>query len=154
MISKYAFITPDAVLSQLLQVPAGEALLVERAKMSSARYFPKVQQYAEASIQIFAQRVATYDAIQDIADVLGKTIRADVLQTIAKSYSPNLTQAEITKLQTETKTLTQDEKAVLQQFLLLLQAQKKDPTQFRQFVTNIISQSASYGSQLFVLTVK
>lgn len=153
LISKYAFISSDETLSQLLQVPTGKTLLVERAKMSSARFFPKAQQYGEAAIQIFAQRVSTYEAIQDLADVFGKSIRTDVLIPLAKRYTPGMTQADAASIQAATKELTQDEKIVLQQFLALEQQQRKNPAQFRQFVTSVVSQSASNGSQLIILTV-
>jgi hypothetical protein len=40
IVTKYSFIASDEKLSALLNVPRGEKLLIERAKMSAARFFP------------------------------------------------------------------------------------------------------------------
>jgi hypothetical protein len=40
IITKYAFILPDAQLSTALNTTDKEKLLLERAKMSAARFFP------------------------------------------------------------------------------------------------------------------
>lgn len=154
IVTKYAFTATDEQLSTLLKVPVGELLLIERAKMSSARYFPNAQTYATISAELFASRMRTYDAIQDIADIVGKQIRSDKVVPLAKRIALWVKQEEVTEIQALMKEITNDERFVLQQFISLVQAQTQNATQFRQYVNGLIAQSVNNGSQIIVLTVE
>ncbi len=154
IVTKYAFTATDDQLSTLLKIPVGEQLLVERAKMSSARYFPNSQAYAAAAADLFVSRMRTYEAMQDIADIIGKEIRADKIIPIARRLAGGVKQEEYAEVQASMSDLTNDEKFVVQQFVSILQAQTQNPTQFRQYVNSLISQSINNWSQIIVLTVE
>jgi hypothetical protein len=38
--------------------------------MSAARFFPNPEKYINASLQLFANRISTLEAISDIADIM------------------------------------------------------------------------------------
>ncbi len=154
IVTKYAFMIPDEQLSALLNVPVGEKLLIERAKMSSARYFPNAQTYANVTSELFVKRIQTYDAIQDIADILWKDIRLNETITAAKRILAGITQEDTEEVKALLQELSNDEKFVLQQFISLAQAKEKNPTQFRQYVIGLIWQSVNNGSQIIVFTVE
>ncbi len=154
IVTKYAFVISDEQLSALLNVPVGEKLLVERAKMSSARYFPNAQTYATISSELFVKRIQTYDAIQDIADILGKDIRTNETVAVAKRILAGIKQEDTEAVKALIQALSNDEKFVLQQFISLAQAKDQNPTQFRQYVIGLIWQSVNNGSQIIVFTVE
>jgi hypothetical protein len=154
IVTKYAFVASDVQLAPLLQVAPGEQLLLERARMSAARFFANAQIYGNAAASLFVSRLGTYEAIQDLADIVGKEIRSDKVIQAAQSVRSGAAKQDYAAMQVMMKELTNDERFVLQQYLSLVQAQQQNPTQLRQYVTTLISQSVNNGSQLIVLTVE
>lgn len=154
LITKYSYILPDAQLSAGLNITDKEQLLLERAKMSAARFFPNGDAYGNIAIQAFANRMNTYEAIWDISDVIGKPIREDVIVWVAKYVDAWIKQEQYTELQKKIQELTQDERVVLQQYFAFKKSQKENPQQFRQYVISLVSQSINNWSQLIVLTVE
>jgi hypothetical protein len=154
IVTKYAFVASDTQLAPLLQVEAGEKLLLERARMSAARFFTNAQIYGNAAASLFVSRLVTYEAVQDLADIIGKEIRSDKVIKAAQSVRSGIAKQDYAAMQVMMKELTNDERFVLQQYLSLIQAQQQNPAQLRQYVTTLISQSVNNGSQLIVLTVE
>lgn len=154
LITKYAFILPDEQLSIGLGITDKEKLLLERAKMSAARFFPNGDAYGNIALQAFANRMNTYEAIWDISDVIWKPIREDVVIWIAQYVDAWVKPEKYSDLQKKIQELTQDEKIVLQQYFAFKKSQKENPQQFRQYVVSLVSQSINNWSQLIVLTVE
>jgi glutamine synthetase adenylyltransferase len=107
LITKYAFIVPNEQLGTLLGVTDTELLLLERAKMTAARFFPGGDKYGNAALQLFVSRLATMDAIQDLADVFGKEIRFDMLRDLASVVSTTVPPAKYQEVQGKLNELTQ-----------------------------------------------
>ena len=154
LVTKYAFIASDADLSQYLNVPAWDALLVERARMSAARFFPKAQQYANVAAELLSKRVQTLEWIQDIADALGKEIDQEKVVSLAKEIITNKNQSTYNAAIEKIATLTDDEKSTLQYFLSLYQSRTTNPSTYRQYITNLITSSFSAWSQVMAFIVK
>ncbi|MEI7478502.1 MAG: hypothetical protein WCJ81_08810 [bacterium] len=128
-------------------------MILERAKMSAARYFPRAQEYANAAMQLFVQRIRTFDAIGDLADVLGKDIDSAKVTDLAKRIASGASKQDYTRTQQDMLALSNDDRTVLLQYLSLQQAMTQNPTQFRQYVISILSQSINNSSQVIVLTI-
>ncbi len=154
IISKYAFVMPDDKLSAMLNVPVGEQLTIERAKMSAARFFPEANTYGNVTLQYFAERVNTLEYVQDLADILWREVRLDKVLALLKIIVAGPKQEQYQTIQKDITALTNDERIVLQQSLWIKQAQSKDAQQFRQSIISIISQSMNNGSQLIALTIE
>ena len=91
---------------------------------------------------IAEDRVKSGEFVEDLADLMGKEIRADHLKTLVKQAG--IKAADI-------KDLTQDERIVLGQFLTLVQMAQQSPEQFHQQMVNLMNSSIGAGSQLIVL---
>lgn len=154
LITKYAFILSDAQLSQSLWVTDPEKLILERAKMTAARFFPAWDTYWNLTLQIFAARLNTYEGIWDISDILWRPIRYDMVVEVAKFVDKWVQPQEYNILQEKMASLNQDEKVVLQQYFSLKQAQKQNPQQFREFMVWLVQQSINNTSQLIALSVE
>lgn len=153
LVTKYSFIIPDAQLQTVLWVSTWGNMILERAKMSAARYFPRAQEYANAAMQLFVQRIRTFDAIGDLADVLGKDIDSAKVTDLAKRIASGASKQDYTRTQQDMLALSNDDRTVLLQYLSLQQAMTQNPTQFRQYVISILSQSINNSSQVIVLTI-
>jgi hypothetical protein len=153
IVTKYSFIASDEKLSALLNVPRGEKLLIERAKMSAARFFPWAQWYVSAAAQILAERMQTDAWVEDLADIMGKVIDKEAVTWLARRIVAWVKPEQQTEIQEALKKRTNDERLILQQYLSIKQSQSQ-PQQFRQNITSLISQSANNWSQLFVLSVE
>lgn len=154
LITKYAFILPDEQLSAALNVTDKDQLILERAKMSAARFFPNGDAYGNIAIQAFANRMNTYEGVKDISDVIWKPIREDIVVWVARYVDAWVKPEQYPDLQKKIQELTQDEKIVLQQYFAFKKSQKENPQQFRQYVVSLVSQSINNWSQLIVLTVE
>jgi hypothetical protein len=122
--------------------------------MSAARFFANAQIYGNAAASLFVSRLVTYEAVQDLADIIGREIRSDKVIKAAQGVRSGIAKQDYAAMQVMMKELTNDERFILQQYLSLIQAQQQNPTQLRQYVTTLISQSVNNGSQLIVLTVE
>lgn len=156
LVTKYAFIASDEELSSLLKVSAWDELLLERARMSAARFFPKTQEYAEAAASILSTRIQTLQWVQDIADVLGKQIDEQKLVALAKEIvtNTNKTQGAMNTTINKIGELTEDERTVLQYFISIYQARSAQPATYRQYISSLISASFWGSSQVMAFTVK
>lgn len=82
--------------------------------------------------------------INELAQVMGKQVRADLLQELV--MSSNVREQDV-------EALTQDERAVLAQFIGLVQLANSQPDQLRNQLRNLINQSIQSGSQIIVLEI-
>jgi hypothetical protein len=153
IVTKYSFIIPDEKLAALLQVPVGEKLLIERAKMAAARFFPKSDLYVNVAWQLLAERLQTDEGIADVADIMGKDIDLPAVRSMAKRISNGVQQSDQQSIQEDIKKLTDSDRFILQQYLAIRQSQAT-PKQYRQNIMNLIWQSVNNWSQLFALTVE
>lgn len=154
LVTKYAFVASDDELSQLLNVPVWDALLIERARMSAARFFPKVQQYANVAAELLSKRIQTLEWIEDIANALGKEIDQQKVVALAKEIVTNKNKNNYSTALEKIGTLTDDEKATLQYFLSVYQSRTTQPENYRQYITNLITSSFSAWSQVMAFIVK
>lgn len=154
LVTKYAFVASDDELSQLLGVPVWDALLIERARMSAARFFPKVQQYANVAAELLSKRIQTLEWIEDIANALGKEIDQQKVVALAKEIVTNKNKNNYSTALEKIATLTDDEKSTLQYFLSVYQSRTTQPANYRQYITNLITSSFSAWSQVMAFIVK
>ncbi len=154
LITKYAFVIPDEQLAGLLAVDGSEELLLERARMTAARFFPNGDRYGNVALQLFVQRLSTMEALQDLADAFGKEIRFDMLSELARIVSTTVPPERYKEVQGKLKELTQWERLVLQQYLSIKKAQQSNQQQFRQAVIGILQQSINSPSQVISLEIK
>lgn len=154
LVAKYSYILPDNQLANALQVPVGPQLLIERSKMSAARFFPNPEKYANAALQVFASRISTFEAISDIADMMWKPIRYEEIKKAAQAVMSWINKSNYDGLQKTLEELSPEERLVLQQYLALRKAQQENAQQFRQFAVNLVSQSLSSPSQIITFTVE
>ena len=148
--AKYAFLLDDQSIKSFFgaNLTADELLLL-RAKLSIARYFPDVNEMVNWIWKIFNQRMASWDAIWDIADVYWKIIDEAKLKTIVTKLSNNWTlTAEAIKK--EVTPLTQDERLILAQYLGINNLYKAANPQYQEVVNGIMTQSLASSSQVMI----
>ncbi len=150
--AKYAFTLDDATLSAGLKITNPDDLLLAKAKLSVARYFPDANSYIQFIAETLVTRIQNGLAMWDIADVLGKNIDEAKLLKAAAIISANTIQDEA-GLKAFTKELTQDERYILTQYIGILKMAQADQTQFQQAINGIISQSLGGSSQLMTFEV-
>lgn len=136
----------DIVATTLLPV-AQKDMNLFRSKMAIARFFPQdAQFFFELTARIFQARLQNGQAIEDIADVMGKQVDTQklisYLMRLESGYTPDL-EKEINEK------LIQDEFFILQQYTAAIQAAKSGNQQgLQQFVQQILSQSIGSSSQV------
>jgi len=91
-----------------------DALLLLRAKLAIARFFPESQQLVQFIATTFTQRLSDGSAISDIADVYGKTIDEAKVMQVAITL---IQQKDMEQAKTIVATMTQDEKLILTQYV-------------------------------------
>ena len=145
--AKYAFTVSDQTLVNTFGPMSADDLILIRAKIAIARFFPEAQELLTFIADTFTQRVSNGEAIGDIADIYGKTIdEGKILQlavTLIEGKDTSTAEASI-------QALTQDERLVLLQYLGLVNLLKAGNTQYQEYVNNLLSQSLWGGSQLMV----
>lgn len=135
--AKYAFTMPDSVFAGI----SWDQLTVFRARMAVARFFSNAPELTQTIVQLAQQRMRDGMFITDLADILGATIRENILVGLATK--PQLTPEDI-------QGLTDDERRILSQYLYLMQ---QDEAARQQTVTQLISQSINAWNQIIVLEV-
>ena len=96
--------------------------------------------------------MANGDALEDIADILGKDVDTTKLKTIASTLV-SAGQLDALSIAQYTKNLNQDERFILLQYINLFQLLKSNKTQFDQSVMNLIAQSVGGSSQLIFFEI-
>jgi hypothetical protein len=87
-----------------------------RTKLSSARFFrADANQYQNLIANIFVERLQTGEAVQDLADIFGKEIKATKVTTAIALQSQGSQQ-----FASSFEDLTQDERFVVTQYLNLM----------------------------------
>ncbi|MEI8091070.1 MAG: hypothetical protein WCG98_02205 [bacterium] len=136
--AKYAFTVSDQTLVNTFGPMSADDLILIRAKIAIARFFPESQELLTFIADTFTQRVSNGEAIGDIADIYGKTIdEGKILQlavTLIEGKDTSTAEASI-------QALTQDERLVLLQYLGLVNLLKAGNTQYQEYVNNLLSQS-------------
>lgn len=146
--AKYAFTLDDATLIAKFGAMWQDELILLRAKLSIARFFPEAQTLLNFIGETFANRIANGDVIWDIADVYGKDIDANKIFATAQTI---LGQQWVSEELTKTvEGLSQDNRLILAQYLGLVNLAKSNSPQYQEFINNIIGQSLGGGSQLIV----
>jgi hypothetical protein len=153
--AKYAFTLSDEQLQPLLKKNTEEELLITRAKLAAFRFFQQGTNLGDFIFQVFNQRMINGEAIGDIADIIGRTIdiqkasNAVALFKNGGGFSPNNI-----ALQEAIKKLTQDEKIVITQYIvlynMLTSTTQKGQEDYKANTTNMLMQSLNGGSQLIV----
>ena len=137
--AKYAYMLPDASFGSL----ETDKRVLERARLSTPRFFGETA--LQNIIQIADQRMQDGSFVEDIADMLGKQVRANVLRTIVSQ--PSLDPSQIADL-------NQDERLVLVQYLNLRQTKQADKNAYTTQLQSMIDRNLKSGSQIIVLEVK
>lgn len=139
--AKYAFTLSDAAIKEGFPgITSADDMILTRAKLAIARYFPDANTYINFIATTFIQRIGNGLAISDIADVFGKDINE---QKVIKAAEGLLNETQISQetLQIATKDLSQDERLILGQYLSLLNLSKSGNGQFQEVINNILGQS-------------
>jgi len=146
--AKYAFTVSDQTLENTFGPMDADALLLLRAKLSIARFFPnESQKLIDFIANTFTQRLSNWDAIGDIADVYGKTINeTKVLQAAVMMIK----QTDVSQLQSLVLSLSQDERLILTQYVGLVNLMNAQNTQYQDYLNSLLGQSLGGWSQLIV----
>lgn len=146
--AKYAYTLPYADLQATFPQYKGDETLL-RAKLATLRFWPEANEFFNGTVNIFTQRLINGTAIQDVADIFGKEIRLDVIQPLIMSV---LSKQQLTP--DSFKDITEDEKAVIVQYISIYNLLKSNTAQYQQVASNLIQQSILGSSQLMVFTRK
>ncbi len=149
--AKYAFVLPDETLKKAFGITSDDDILLTKAKLSVARFFPDAQKYIQFIADTFVQRIQTQDALGDIADVFGKPIREDVLKSLASNI---LKTRDINAISTQVQQLSQDERRVLLQYLSLFQMLTTQAQGYQEMINSILGQSIAWGAQLMIFELQ
>ena len=143
----YWFTLSDDDLKSVFGEMDNDDLIYLRAQLSSLRYMDNVNELYNWIWYIFDYRVSNWEAIQDIADVYWKDIEFwKVFNTLNVYISNNSSFPQMVS------TLSQDERVILNQFInLFISSRYSDKTQYQNFISNILSNSVAWGSQLIVV---
>lgn len=123
-----------------------DALLLLRAKIAIARFFPESQDLLNFIGQTFTQRLSNGSAIGDIADVYGKIVDENKVLTTAAL----MLQQDIEKAKAQIIGLSQDERLILAQYVGLVNLINAENAQYQEYLNNLLGQSLGGGSQLMV----
>lgn len=146
--AKYAFQIPDSVLISAFGDLNADQLLLLRAKLSIARFFPHSPELTNFIANVFSNRMQNGAAIWDIADIYGKEIDEAKVLTVAKAWSTARgASPQVTSL---IKELTQDERLILAQYLAIYNMMQSNQQQYQATVQNLLKQSLAGSSQLIV----
>jgi hypothetical protein len=99
--------------------------------------------------KIFNQRMASGDAIWDIADVYWKIVDESKLKTIVTKLANNWT-LTADAIKKEVTPLTQDERLILAQYLGINNLYKTGNPQYQEVVNWIMTQSLASSSQVMI----
>lgn len=144
--AKYAFTLSDEVLQGSFGVSSPDDLLLIRAKLSIARFFPEAQQLIAFIADIFGQRIMNGQAVADIADIYGKDIDETKVRQLAQAY--------LAKTDVSADIISQDERLILAQYLGLYNMLSSQNTQYQEYLNSLLGQSLGGGSQLIVFELK
>lgn len=150
--AKYAYTLSDWILSSKIGSTDPDMLALARARIATARFWQNWQQLIGLVQAIFTERMANGDALEDIADILGKDVDTTKLKTIASTLV-SAGQLDALSIAQYTKNLNQDERFILLQYINLFQLLKSNKTQFDQSVMNLIAQSVGGSSQLIFFEI-
>ena len=148
--AKYAFSLDDATLEASFGQLSADDLILLRAKLSIARFFPDAQQLLTFIATTFTQRITNGKALGDIADIYGKTIQEDKLLAIAQQLQA---QKDPEQSKAAIQALSQDERLILVQYLGLVQLQTAQNPQLQEYTNSLLQQSLGGGSQLIVFAL-
>lgn len=142
----YWFTLSDADLKSVYGDMDGDDLIYLRAQLAALRYMDNANELYQWVWNIFVSRIFDWNAIQDIADVYWKDIE---FWKVFNSMNVYITNPN--SLSQMVATLSQDERLILNQFLNLYVLSSRDQSQFSEFVSNILSNSVGWWSQLIVV---
>ncbi|NOZ45118.1 MAG: hypothetical protein GXP45_08515, partial [bacterium] len=104
-------------------------ILILRAKLAIARFFPKNPELTNFIANVFGSRMQNGAAIGDIADIYGKNIDVTKVLTVAKMRMS--TGRNRDQLMNSIAKLTQDERMVLSQYLSLYNISQNNQKQYQ-----------------------
>jgi hypothetical protein len=149
--AKYAFTLDDQTLLSAFPGTISDDLVLLRAKLAIARFFPNQQELLSFIADTFAKRLLNGEAVGDIADVYGKTVDETKILDVAVSL---IKQTNMDQVQAKIQNLTQDERMILTQYVGLVNLLSAKNPQYQDYVQNLMSQSLGGGSQLVVFELK
>ncbi len=145
--SKYAFIVDDDTIKQYFWANlTDEQLILTRAKMAVLQYFDDADSIFQSISNIFMTRILndTQWWIEDIANIYWLEIDGKKVATAAINY--------INSKNVDTESLTQDERAVLINYLNIYLAYRNwETNNARSMVQNLLVNSVTWGSQIIAL---
>ena len=151
--TKYALEVDDNTLRTYFgQNISDEDLILTRAKLAVARYFPDSANYINFIGNVFVQRIMDGKALWDIADVYGKIIDEQKVQWAANTL---LQSGQVTQqlLQNVSQNLTQDERLILANYIWIYKMAQWWADKAQEAVKNILSQSLWWSSQIITLEI-
>ncbi|MEI7562713.1 MAG: hypothetical protein WCJ39_03180 [bacterium] len=134
--AKYAFSLDDQTLEASFGQLSTDDLVLLRAKLSIARFFPDAQQLLNFISDTFLKRIASGKALGDIADIYGKPVNENKLLPIAVQLLKDPSQ-----VQADFQALSQDERIIVLQYVSLVQAQNAQNPQFQDYINGLLQQS-------------
>lgn len=147
--ARYGYGLPADYLKAKFNITNDDDLIILRARLATVRFRWNQDQLIQALAGIFTERVANGQAISDLADVFGKVIDEKKLSELVNKaqswWFPSIAN--------DIKTLDQDERFVLLNYLNLITTYNKQPAQFGSVATNLITQSLGGWSQVIVFEV-
>ena len=145
--SKYAFIVDDDTIRQYFWANlTDEQLILTRAKMAVLQYFDEADSIFQSITNIFMTRILndTQWWIEDIANIYWLEIDGKKVATAAINY--------INSKNVDTESLTQDERAVLINYLNIYLAYRNwETNNARSMAQNLLVNSVTWGSQIIAL---
>ena len=138
--SYYAFSLSEQYFGDM----SADQQVMTRARMAIPRFWWANNVHITNIEETAVSRIGNGLFINELAQVMGKQVRADLLQELV--MSSNVREQDV-------EALTQDERAVLAQFIGLVQLANSQPDQLRNQLRNLINQSIQSGSQIIVLEI-
>ena len=154
--AKYAFWISDDDIVNLTSYDIFEWIPLFRSRLATARYWWNSEQLVRIIAEIFTNRLSTYDAIWDLADMMWRNINEDKVISVARQISELSASWNITfDINTTVNMLTQNEKMVLLNYfdLVSLYSNPSSRENYLNTLYNMIWQSISSSSQIIILEV-
>lgn len=151
--AKYAFGLDEQYLKSKIWNLTPDQMIITRARLAIARFFPNAQELITLIATIFTDRIQNGEAISDIADVYGKKVDVEKIKTLAiKQIGRQIAPDQMIK---EVEKLSQDERLIMAQYLGVYNLLKAgNQQQYQEFVNNLLGQSLGGSSQLIIFKLK
>lgn len=159
--AKYAFTLSDKKYNEYLwyltwwtQTLTWEQLILSRWKMAMTKYFDDAYTYINYIYKIFTDRMFTWEAVNDIADIKWKILSKEAINFAKKFVQWTINEEWFLQF----NDFSDDEKLILYEYISLITILKSNAednqSQYQQIVSNMIVKNIKEWSQILVLEVK